>query len=198
MPFGMNLERIVVGADALAGEKTFAGCVANTVFSDAAGATAAGLRLPTNAEEGEEREEVPPPPPLTAEEASQTLSYHSFETALIRLFDLVIDGEPGVLHAVRSLRNKELKATKGDQSKASARVQKRLGGGGKDDMRQFALGCLPGVGLPLALVQPLWLRFRRTALICELCGQCAHTPLVPPRHPLPRTTHAPVRCASPV
>ena len=96
----------------------------------------------------------------------------AFQTALAKMINLVIDGAPGTLHSVRSLRNLKLRKRRGDQKLALEKVMDKLGGTFGDDMKQMALA-LTGCGLPLALAMPMWLRLRRTALLCELCGHDA-------------------------
>jgi hypothetical protein len=142
-----------------------------------------------------------PPPPSEVEdelgdvsdpmpEAEQgTINVDLFAKAVEALTKVAVEGLAGTLHSVRSLRNKELQdcapkdglfglikaaemSEEALQDKAVARVVDRLGGTAGDDIRGTLL-TLSVVGLPLALLQPLWLRLRRAALIAELYGHAA-------------------------
>ena len=121
--------------------------------------------------DSDDASEKPEPVEIQLDAAKQ-LSMEAFQTALTKMINLVIDGAPGTLHSVRSLRNLKLRKRRGDQKLALEKVMDKLGGTFGDDMKQMALA-LTGCGLPLALAMPMWLRLRRTALLCELCGHDA-------------------------
>jgi hypothetical protein len=126
-------------------------------------------------------------PPLSDEEKKGPISEEAFHRVLNTLSTLAIDGVQGTLHSVRSLRNRELQRCSPKdgwfskapeltpeqlQDKAVQSVVDRLGGTLADDFRGLVLS-LTGIGLPLAIVQPMWLRLRRSALIAELLGHDA-------------------------
>jgi hypothetical protein len=129
------------------------------------------------------------PPSLSEEEKKDPISEEVFHRLLNTLSTLAIDGVRGTLHSVRSLRNRELQrcapkdgwfskakelAPEQLQDDAVQSVVDRLGGTLADDFRGLMLS-LTGIGLPLAIMQPMWLRLRRSALIAELLGHDAKT-----------------------
>lgn len=115
------------------------------------------------------------------------ITKEAFERAIVLLSTLAIDGAKGTLHSVRSLRNRALQKTapvdtlwkkavpltpEEHRNAAVERTADKLGGTLRDDMRVILLS-LTGVGMPAAVVQPMWLRLRRSALVCELLGHDA-------------------------
>ena len=113
--------------------------------------------------------------PAAAKESKEegSLSKKRFSKGMMKLMKLVIEGVPGALHPVRTLRNRELQNHKGDQKAAAKKVASRLDGTLVDDVAGVVTGMLPIVGLPVAFGHTLWLRLRRVAIICELAGHNA-------------------------
>jgi len=115
------------------------------------------------------------------------ITKEAFERAIVLLSTLAVDGVKGTLHSVRSLRNRALQKTapadtlwkkavpltpEEHRDATVERTADKLGGTLRDDMRVILLS-LTGVGMPVALAQPMWLRLRRSALLCELYGHDA-------------------------
>ena len=103
----------------------------------------------------------------------EKISRKKFERAVTKLMKVVIDGVPGVIHPVRSLRNRELQKTNGHQIRAAQSVAARLDGTLTDDVTSIVTGIIPIVGLPASLGHQMWLRVRRVSLICEIFGHDA-------------------------
>ena len=91
-----------------------------------------------------------------------------FMISCARLLQLALNGLPGCLHSLRSLRDIELQRFDGDQDAASSHAE--IDTVAVDDPDVVA-ACLAGIGMPLALALPLWQRLRRVGLLCELLGR---------------------------
>ena len=96
-----------------------------------------------------------------------------FVAGALNSLKLAIEGSPGILHSVRSLRNMALQRTRGDQDRAGRRLVESQGPCVMDDDSALVDACLQATGLPSALALPLWQQLRRVALLIELLGHDA-------------------------
>jgi hypothetical protein len=104
-----------------------------------------------------------------AVQAQGRLDREVFLHAASRLLQLALNGLPGCLHSLRSLRDFELQRFNGDQTAAIRHVVELEASAGEDHPDVVA-ACLAGIGLPLGLALPLWQRLRRLGLLCEVLG----------------------------
>ncbi len=98
------------------------------------------------------------------------ISRSDFALGAARLTRLAVDGLPGTLHPVRTLRNTVLQRI---ESQDEAVRQVAAGSAQLPNDPEALEPCLEGTGLPLALARALWEAVRPIALLVEVLGHDA-------------------------
>lgn len=102
-------------------------------------------------------------------EGSKEVAKENFEKGLKLLLNLAIDGHPKALRSIAAVRNKRLREFQGDQDAAAESVKENTKSWAEEG-REFLLGLIPGVGLPAALIYPMWKNLRRMCLTAAIFG----------------------------
>merc|ERR1712194_615273 len=103
------------------------------------------------------------------DEGSKYVNQENFEAGLEKLLELAINGYPRALQTIAARRNECLRRFKGDQD-AAVDDAKDANNTWAQEAKETLFGIIPGIGLPLVLVRPIWKMLRRACLIAALLG----------------------------
>lgn len=106
---------------------------------------------------------------LAAAGEAAEVGQEAFMNAAKALVAIAITGYPRAIVSTRSKRNSLLRRHFGD-AEAAAREVMAKNCSFKDEAKHYLLALVPGVGIPAAVVYPLWIRLRRVCLVAALFG----------------------------
>jgi len=108
-------------------------------------------------------------------EATETLnqakeiSKEAFANGIKKLLDLCIDGYPRALRSTLARRNELLRQVAGSQDEAADKI-KAQAANVSEEAKSWLLGLVPYVGLPAAIIYPMWKQLRRVCLLAAVFG----------------------------
>jgi len=106
---------------------------------------------------------------LAAAGEAAEVGQEAFVNAAKALVAIAITGYPRAIVSTRSKRNSLLRRHFGDAETAAREVMAK-NGSFKDEAKHYLLALVPGIGIPAAVVYPLWIRLRRVCLVAALFG----------------------------
>jgi len=104
-------------------------------------------------------------------EGNETVAETAFLKIVRQLVVVAVDGYPKALQSSISKRNKLLIKTNGDADAAIGKVlNPSMNKSFQEEVKEFLLVLIPYVGVPAAIIYPLWKQLRRACVVAALFG----------------------------
>jgi len=108
-------------------------------------------------------------------EDNQNVAETAFVKVVRQLVEVAVDGYPRALQSSIAKRNKLLIKTNGDVDAAIEKIlNPSMNKTFQEEVKEFLLILIPYIGVPAAIIYPLWKQLRRACVVAGLFGHDLH------------------------